>query len=191
MGKFISNLPRLPCRLSETKADHIAGFFCGLFPRIPLRPPMYELADRGNFRGVLQLKNLTVFSYPNVLNPTCKISNRSPQGESRARFAWFSIPNVTLPFHFRQRFPSLFALWLHCISNKHHYTFYNEASIERKSLGRLLKKVSLLKRFSKKNISGPTNMTVHFSKSGNRESCQTNIFLICTACVNNEVNREI
>lgn len=104
------------------------------------------------------MKNLIVFSYPKLLNPRCKISNRSPQRESRARFAWFSILNVTLLFHFRQRFPSLFALWLHCISNKHHYTFYNAASIVRKSLGRLLKKVSLLKRFFKKKISGPTNV---------------------------------
>ena len=57
-------------------------------------------------------------------------------------------------FHFRQRFPSLFALWLHCISNKHHYTLYNEASIVRKSLGRLLEKVSLLKRFLKRKSVG-------------------------------------
>ena len=98
---------------------------------------LLPFCSRSNFRAInrletlatqatLQLKNLIVFSFPRLLNHRCKISNRS------------------------QRFPSLFALWLHCIGNKHHYTFYNEASIVRKSLSRLLKKVSLLKRFLKR-----------------------------------------
>ena len=135
MGKFIFNLLPIPYTLSQTKADHIASFFCGLFPRISLRPPMWNVlwtgwqgkfprstsvslrskrfsatssrklglvhlffCSRSNFRAIirletlatqaaLQLKNLIVFSYPRLLNHRCKISNRSPQGESRARFA--------------------------------------------------------------------------------------------------------
>ena len=64
------------------KVGTIAPFFC----------------SRSNFRAIIrletlptqathQLKNLIVFSYPRLLNHRCKISNRSPQGESRARFA--------------------------------------------------------------------------------------------------------
>ena len=66
MGKFIFNLLPIPYTLNHTKADHIGGgggapnppfffeisheFRCALLSKM-----FFELADRGNFRGALQL----------------------------------------------------------------------------------------------------------------------------------------
>ena len=58
MGKFIFNLLPIPYTLNHTKADHIASFFVDFsheFPCALLCKMFFELADRGNFRGALQL----------------------------------------------------------------------------------------------------------------------------------------